>query len=53
MQRLLWPSRLRLKDNIKQDFREFGCEAVDWFELAEGTSHWREFVKTLMIHGLL
>ena len=45
MKKMFWRSRLNSEYNIKCDWRELGCEAVDWFQLAEGISHWREFAK--------
>jgi len=28
--------RLRWEDNIKLDLQEFGCEGIDWIDLAHG-----------------
>jgi hypothetical protein len=36
------------EDNIKMDFQEVGCRAMDWIELAQDTDRWRAFVSGVM-----
>jgi hypothetical protein len=31
-------------DNIKIDFREIGCDGLDWIDLAQGRDQWRALV---------
>jgi hypothetical protein len=35
-------------DNIKVDFRDTGCQDVDWIKLAQDKSRWQAFVNTVM-----
>jgi hypothetical protein len=32
------------EDNIKFEFRETGCEGMDWIHLAEDKDQWRAFI---------
>jgi hypothetical protein len=41
------PSR-RWEDNIKMDLQDFGCEGMDWIELAQDRDKWRARVSTVM-----
>jgi hypothetical protein len=36
------------KDNIKVDFRETGCEGVDWIHMAQDRDKWRDLVNTVV-----
>jgi hypothetical protein len=40
--------RRRLKDNIKMDLQEMGCEVMDWIELAQDKDRWRALVNAVM-----
>ena len=40
--------RLRWEDNIKIDLQEVGCEAIEWFKLAQDRNRWREVVNAVM-----
>jgi hypothetical protein len=35
-------------DNIKMDFEEIGCEAVDWIHLALDLDRWRAVVNMVL-----
>jgi hypothetical protein len=35
-------------DNIKKDFREIGCDGMDWNDLAQDMYQWRALVNTIM-----
>jgi hypothetical protein len=35
-------------DNIKIDFREIGCNGMDWIDLAQNRDQWRALVNTVM-----
>jgi hypothetical protein len=30
----------KLEDNVKTDYKEIGCESLDWFHVTEGNVHW-------------
>jgi len=38
----------RWEDNIKMDFQEVGCGAMDWIELAQERDRWRALVNAVM-----
>jgi hypothetical protein len=38
----------RWEDNIKMDFQEVGCGAMDWIELAQERDRWRALVNVVM-----
>jgi len=40
--------RRRWEDNIKIDFQEVGCGAVNWIELAQDRDRWRSLVNAVM-----
>jgi hypothetical protein len=40
--------RIRWVDNIKIDLREFGCDGMDWMNLAQDWDQWRTLVNTVM-----
>jgi hypothetical protein len=40
--------RRRWVNNIKMDFREIGCDDMDWIDLAEDSDQWRALVNTVM-----
>ena len=40
--------RRRLKDNIKMDLREVGCDPRDWIALAEDRDQWRAYVRAVL-----
>jgi hypothetical protein len=35
--------------NIKMDFKEVGCEGVDWIQLAQDNDQWRDLVTIINI----
>jgi hypothetical protein len=39
--------RRRWEDNIKVDFQEAGCGAMDWIELAQDRDRWRALVNAV------
>jgi hypothetical protein len=41
VERPLERPRLRWMDNIKMNFKELGCEGVDWFHVAHGMAKWQ------------
>jgi hypothetical protein len=45
---LLKGRRRRLKDNIKMDLREIGCDGVDGIDLDQNRDQWRTLVGTVM-----
>jgi len=46
--RLLGRPRRRWEDNIKMDFLEVGCGAIDWIELAQDRDSWRALASAVM-----
>jgi hypothetical protein len=40
--------RRRWVDNIKMDFREIGCDGMEWIDLALDRDQWRALVNTVM-----
>ena len=46
--RKLERARRRWKNNIKMDFHELGCQAVDWIDLAQRRNKRRDFVNAVM-----
>ena len=40
--------RPRWEDNIKMDLQEFGCEGIDWIDLAQGTDRRWALVNEVM-----
>jgi len=47
--RPLRKSRHSWEDNIKMDFQEVGCEAMDWIHLAQDRDSWRAILNAVMI----
>jgi hypothetical protein len=41
-------SQRRWEDNIRMDFREIACEAVDWMNLDQDRDKWWALVNTVM-----
>jgi hypothetical protein len=46
--KLLGRSRQRWEDNIKVDFKELGCQVMNWIDLTQDRDKWRAVVNTLM-----
>ena len=46
--RSLGRPRRRREDNIKMNFREAGCNAGDWIDLAQDRDQWQAYVRTVM-----
>jgi len=46
--RPLWRPRRRWEDNIKMDFQEVECGAMDWVELTQDRDRWRTLVNAVM-----
>jgi hypothetical protein len=40
--------RRRWVDNIKMDFKEVGCDCVDWIDVGQDRDRWRALVNTVM-----
>jgi hypothetical protein len=40
--------RRRWENNIKMDFQEVGCGALDWIELDQDRDRWRALVNAVM-----
>ena len=40
--------RRRWEDNTKMTFREVGCDAGDWKDLAQDRDQWRYYVRAVM-----
>jgi hypothetical protein len=38
----------RMEDTIKMEFKELGCEGMNWIHLAQDRNKWRTIVKTVM-----
>ena len=47
-QRPLGRPRRRWEDNIKMDFREVGCDAGEWIDLAEDRDQGQAYVRAVM-----
>ena len=39
--------RHRWEDNIKMNYQEVGCGAMDWIDLAEARDRWRALVNAV------
>jgi hypothetical protein len=37
------------RENLLMDFKEIGCECVDWIELAQDRNQWRAVVSMLLM----
>ena len=46
--RSLGRPRSRWEDSVNINFREVGCGASNWIQLAQGRSEWRAYVRALM-----
>jgi hypothetical protein len=46
--RQLGRRRRRWEDNIKRDFKEIGCEGVNWINLAQDRDQWRAVMATVV-----
>jgi hypothetical protein len=40
--------RNRLKDNIKMDLREMGCDGMDWTNMTQDRDPWKALVNMMM-----
>jgi hypothetical protein len=41
------------EDDIIMNFKEIGCEDVNWIRLAQDKSQWRALINTVMnLHGI-
>lgn len=43
VERPLGRPRLRWVDNITVNFKELGCESMDWFNVAHDVAKWQSF----------
>jgi len=37
-----------MKDNIKMDVQEVGCEGMDWLDLSQDRDRWQTLVNAVM-----
>ena len=46
--RSLGRARRQWEGNVKMDWREVGCDPVEWIDLAEDKDQWRAYVRLVM-----
>jgi hypothetical protein len=47
-ERSLGKPRNRLNNNTEINFREIGCENVEWIQLAQNRVHWQDFINYMI-----
>jgi hypothetical protein len=48
MHTMFWLENLKVRDNIKIDFRKTEWKDVDWIQVTQDSDQWRIFVNMIM-----